>query len=71
MSGRPRGCYNTKKKYVWVAYDDEEMPIVVCDTVSELAKSLGVSVNNIRTIIGRFERGVYKTCKYRRFARDD
>lgn len=57
--------------YYWlvVTQDKYELPLVVAESVQELAEHERVSVNTIYSAISHYEHGRYKYTKYRRVKR--
>lgn len=57
--------------YYWliVTHDKYELPLVVADSIQELARYDGVSVNTIYSAISHYEHGRYNFTKYRRVER--
>lgn len=55
-----------QRKYVWVAYQQEppRLPIAIADTAHELARKLGVRVNNIESLASKARRGKIKNARY-------
>ena len=54
------------RPYVWVAYQKEKpyLPIAVADTSVELAETLGISENNIRSVVSKHRHGKIKRPRY-------
>lgn len=55
-------------KVLWlkVTMDEYELPVAVADSAAELAKMLGVTVNNIRSSYSKYKSGERKSCQFRR-----
>ena len=58
-----------KKKitlYMEVSNDELELPILIADSVKELAGMLGILPNSISRELSRYDNKAIPTCKYRR-----
>ena len=53
---------------VWMLLtnDKYELPLVIADTVNELARIIGKRPLTIRGMVSRYERGIKKRCIYQR-----
>ena len=52
--------------YLQVTDDEYELPIIVADTVHDLARKAGVDVSTVRSSLWRHETGKLKFSKFRR-----
>ena len=57
--------------YMVVTDDEYELPLIVCDTIRELARCTGVDENSISCGLARYEKGIHKHSKYRRVLVED
>ena len=55
-----RRTMSKKYLYIAVSLDEYELPIAVADTVPELAKIMGTTVNSIRSAISHKARRYHK-----------
>ena len=58
-----------KKKitlYMEVSNDELELPLLIADSVKELAGMLGILPNSISRELSRYYNNAIPTCKYRR-----
>ena len=57
-----------KQKYVWVYVTDDEyeLPLLITDTVQEMAELTGYKPRSIMTSYSHWKRGDYKTCRFRK-----
>ena len=60
-----------KKLYLMVTSDEYELPIIVTDSVDELAEKTGRSKNTIQSEISHYLSGRYKHSPFRRIEFED
>lgn len=60
------------EKYLWlqVSDDEYEWPLLICDSLEELAEVTGITESTIRTSVFRVEKGKQKFSRYRRVPKD-
>ena len=52
--------------YLKVSHDKYELPLVVADSVREMAEICGVPENNISSLISKYEHGILKWTSFRK-----
>lgn len=57
--------------YLKVTDDKYEFPIVIADSLTELAEKLGISKQSIKTCMYLFRHGKTKKCRYVKVEVDD
>lgn len=55
-----------KALYLLVTEDEYELPIAVCDSIKELANTIGVNQNAITSCLCKYRKGKIKKSKYRK-----
>ena len=50
--------------YLKVSHDKYELPLVVADSVREMAEICGVPENNISSLISKYEHGILKCTSF-------
>lgn len=56
------------KEYVWmvVTEDEYELPLVIAESPTELAKIIGTKPDTIRSCYSHYKNGRVKHCKFRK-----